>query len=261
MNPASDKDLCVTYFAPEPRTADHTAYKEKCDKSYKANSQRFELIERGLATYLIKDWNGRQCLTNTNGKFVVQAVCDENSNAQKWEFVPGANDSRYIKNVANGKVLDLEGNNLIQTDLNTESTNQRWAVTKESKALYNLSALGSYVSVQTTAPGTPQSIRHTNGVGQVALITTNSPELDRKSSTWKIVPGLYDKTCISFQSLNFPQQYLSARDVNVATRGTDASVGGLLPGEGTFCPRVGSTPDTMSFDWSGNQGYALQNVG
>lgn len=260
INPAADKNSCLTYLA-RARTANDTAYSAKCDLGNQINSQRFELIEKGIGVYAIRDWYARQCVTSTNETYVIQGKCDNNSSAQKWDFVPAGNGNRYIKNVANGKVLDINGKgDLIQTDLNTNVASQRWAVAKESQALYNLPSIGSYVSIQTTVAGSPLSIRHKNGVGQVASITNSSPEADRKSSTWKIVPGLYEPECISFQSLDFPQQYLSARDINVVTRGSEPSTGGLSPAEGSFCPRTGSLADSIGFDWSGNQGYALQNV-
>lgn len=253
INPAGDKNTCVSYLA-RARTADDTAYTSACDPKNET-PQRFEVIEQGGSVYMLRDWVSRQCLTNTNGKYVIQGKCDSSSAAQKWDFVPAANNSRNIKNVENGKVLDVIGINLVQADLNTESATQRWNVTKESKAIpaQALSQLNNFVSLQTTSA---RSAIHGSGdLGQTAVINQGSPEADRKASSWKIIPGLADNTCVSLQSVDYTWAYLgmdlSSTRVGIVDKSQATNA--------TWCLRTGTEAGSVNLDSLKNPNLSLRH--
>jgi hypothetical protein len=257
INPAGDKNTCVTYLA-RARTADDTAYTSACDPGNQTNPQRFEVIEQGGSVYMLRDWVSRQCLTNTNEKYVIQAKCDDTSAAQKWDFAPAANDSRYIKNVANGKVLDVVGVNLVQANLNTESATQRWTVAKESRAIpaQALNQMNSFVSLQTTQINPARSAIHGTGdLGMTAAISQNSTEADRKASSWKIVPGLADNTCVSLQSVDYTWAYLgmdgSSTRVGIVDKNQATNA--------TWCLRTGAEAGSVNLDALKNPNLSLRH--
>ncbi len=55
-------------------------------------------------------------------------------------------------------------------------------------------------------------VRHRDFLGE---ITTISSDLDKKDATFKIVSGLADSKCISFESINYPKYYLRHEDFRV----------------------------------------------
>ncbi|MDN5669353.1 MAG: AbfB domain-containing protein [Renibacterium salmoninarum] len=261
INPAGDKNTCVSYLA-RARTANDTAFTNACDPKNEI-PQRFEMVEQGNPSqgntvYMLRDWVSRQCLTNTNGKYVIQAKCDDTSAAQKWDITPAAKNSRNIKNVENGKVLDVVGVNLVQADLNTESATQRWSITKESKAIpaQALSQLNNFVSLQTSNITPARSAIHTNAdLADTAAITQNSSEAERKASSWKVVPGLADNTCVSLQSVDYTWAYLgmdiSSKRVGVVDKNQAANA--------TWCLRTGTDANTVTLDAMKNPNLSLRH--
>jgi len=72
-------------------------------------------------------------------------------------------------------------------------------------------------------------IRHANFLGE---ITPVSSELDRKDSTFRIVPGLADSYYVSFESVNYPGHYLRHQDFRLKLQKFDGSQ--LFRQEATF---------------------------
>jgi hypothetical protein len=77
-------------------------------------------------------------------------------------------------------------------------------------------------------------IRHLNGRGIVSPLYSARDDDD---ATFRVVPGLADSRCISFESANYPGYYLNDLDGQVFL---DAATSDLqFAEEATFCPRPG----------------------
>jgi hypothetical protein len=87
-------------------------------------------------------------------------------------------------------------------------------------------------------------IRHYQGRGIVAPVYS---ALDGDDATFRVVPGLADNRCISFESANYPGYYLNDDGGEVFL---DAAAPGLTFAEdATFCPRPGlADPYELSFE-------------
>ncbi|MFD9433387.1 AbfB domain-containing protein [Streptomyces sp. NPDC060002] len=95
-----------------------------------------------------------------------------------------------------------------------------------------------YRSLRVTTPGyTDRYLRHRDGAAFTEVVTAGSDALLKNDATWKIVPGLANGTCYSFESRNYPGQYLRHRDYRVykESGGTD-----LFRADATFCPVRGA---------------------
>ncbi|WP_405014703.1 AbfB domain-containing protein [Kitasatospora sp. NBC_01539] len=97
---------------------------------------------------------------------------------------------------------------------------------------------GGYKSLRvTTACCTTRYLRHYNGVANTDVVDANSSAVLKADATWKIVPGLADGSCYSFESRNFPGEYLRHRDSRVYR---EAGSGALYNADATFCARPGT---------------------
>lgn len=72
-------------------------------------------------------------------------------------------------------------------------------------------------------------IRHANFLGEITHIAS---ELDRRDSTFKMVPGLADSRYISFESVNYPGYYLRHQDFRLRLHQSDGSQ--LFRADATF---------------------------
>ncbi|MFF5158247.1 AbfB domain-containing protein [Streptomyces sp. NPDC000348] len=97
---------------------------------------------------------------------------------------------------------------------------------------------GQYASLRVTTPGhTDRYVRHQDGAVFTAVVGGGSDALLKNDATWRIVPGLADSTCSSFESRNYPGEYLRHRDHRVYKEGGS---GDLFRADATFCPVRGA---------------------
>ncbi|MFF8035521.1 MULTISPECIES: AbfB domain-containing protein [unclassified Streptomyces] len=97
---------------------------------------------------------------------------------------------------------------------------------------------GQYKSLRVTTPGyTDRYVRHQDGAAFTAVVGGGSDALLRNDATWRIVPGLADTTCYSFESRNYPGEYLRHRAYRVYKEGGS---GDLFRADATFCPVRGA---------------------
>lgn len=94
-------------------------------------------------------------------------------------------------------------------------------------------------SLRVTTPGhTTKYLRHQEGQLFTAVVDANSSDLLKNDATWKIVPGLAGTGCYSFESRNYPGQYLRHRDFRVYKEaGADSD---LFKADATFCAVQGN---------------------
>ncbi|MFF5565737.1 AbfB domain-containing protein [Streptomyces sp. NPDC012623] len=99
--------------------------------------------------------------------------------------------------------------------------------------------LEQYVSIRVTTPGhTDRYLRHYDGLGFTEVVNAGSTGLLKADATWKVKPGLANRLCYSFESRNYPGEYLRHRDFRVRRDASDNSA--LYKEDATWCPVRGS---------------------
>ena len=117
---------------------------------------------------------------------------------------------------------------------------------------------GSAVSLQaTTACCTDQSIRHRNGAAVISVIGGNSSGLDKQDATWVVRRGLAGGTCLSFESVNYPGEFLRHSYGRLYLQTADGS--SLFHADATFCPHPGANGKGSSFSSSNYPGSYVRH--
>lgn len=80
-------------------------------------------------------------------------------------------------------------------------------------------------------------IRHINFVGYTNSVNSGSSNMEKNDATFRIVPGLANGQCISFESKNFPGNFL--RHVNYRVQLQANQNSDLFRKDATFCPEPG----------------------
>ncbi|MET0496361.1 MAG: AbfB domain-containing protein, partial [Actinoplanes sp.] len=197
-----------------------------------------------------------------------------------YEWLPDVNalTNRYV--AITSKLVDLISSNGLSGSVYTEPTD----VEEELNGFYtydrqiqkmnfaavravNLRVLGAatgttlpvdkLASLRVTTPGyTDRYLRHTGGAGATAVINSGSSTTDKQDATWYVRPGLSNSACYSFESRNFPGQYLRHRAYRVYR---EANNGGTFNADATFCARSGLSGGGTSLEASNMAGYYLRH--
>jgi len=105
---------------------------------------------------------------------------------------------------------------------------------------------GSAISLRaTTACCTGDYLRHQNGGAVISAITSSSSALDKSDATWIVRRGLANNSCVSFESYNYPGDYLRHSNF-VLYRQPDVGTA-LFDSDATFCPQTGESGTGTSF--------------
>ncbi|MFE9888012.1 AbfB domain-containing protein [Streptomyces scopuliridis] len=98
---------------------------------------------------------------------------------------------------------------------------------------------GQYTSLRVTTPGhTNKYLRHYEQLVHTAVVDGGSDGLLKNDATWKVVTGLANSECYSFESRNYPGEYLRHRDFRVRRDANDGSA--LFRADATFCTVAGT---------------------
>ncbi|MEH1163881.1 AbfB domain-containing protein [Micromonospora sp. CPCC 205539] len=168
------------------------------------------------------------------------------------------------------EITDLEGelNGFVTYDRQVIKMDQA-RVRAVNTALINASkAIGSSTpvtlpvntrrSLQVTTPGyTNKYLRHQNSLAYTEVVDGASSALLKNDATYTIRPGLADGSCYSFESVNFPGQYLRHQDSRVRNSPNDGSA--LLRADATWCARVGLTGSAVSLESYNFRGKYLRH--
>lgn len=104
----------------------------------------------------------------------------------------------------------------------------------------------SEISLNATTPGyTADFIRHQNNTVVLSSITAASSALDRGDATFIVRPGLASSSCVSFESRNFPGDFLRHFNFQLFKQPMDGSA--AFRSDATFCPRTGANGHGASF--------------
>lgn len=102
---------------------------------------------------------------------------------------------------------------------------------------------GSEISVRaTTACCTSDYLRHQN---DNAVISPVSSTLDKNDATWIVRRGLASASCVSFESRNYPGDFLRHFNFQVYRQPMDGSA--AFRADATFCPVAGKSGQGTSF--------------
>ncbi|MEV1249944.1 alpha-L-arabinofuranosidase B [Nonomuraea sp. NPDC049750] len=99
---------------------------------------------------------------------------------------------------------------------------------------------GSSISLRATTPSyTDRYIRHQNDQVVTSVITSASSSLDKSDASWVVRSGLASGSCVSFESRNYPGDFLRHQNYQLYRQHNDGS--SLFAADATFCPQAGKS--------------------
>ncbi len=105
---------------------------------------------------------------------------------------------------------------------------------------------GSTISLRaTTACCTTRYIRHQNDGVVTSEISSGSSSLDKNDGSWIVRRGLANNSCVSFESRNYPGDFLRHFDYQLYRQPMDGSA--IFRADATFCPQAGKSGSGTSF--------------
>ncbi|WP_129312089.1 alpha-L-arabinofuranosidase B [Streptomyces sp. L2] len=105
---------------------------------------------------------------------------------------------------------------------------------------------GSEISLRaTTSCCTGDYVRHQNDAAVISPVTSGSSALDRNDATWIVRRGLADGSCVSFESRNYPGDFLRHFDFKLSRQPMDGTA--QFRADATFCPQSGKNGSGTSF--------------
>ena len=101
-------------------------------------------------------------------------------------------------------------------------------------------------------------VRHANALGYISAVGNRSNALTKNDATWRVVPGLANGNCVSFESRNYPGYYLRHENARIKLRrGENTS---LFRDTATFCPRAGlANSGATSFESFNYPGHYIRH--
>jgi hypothetical protein len=105
---------------------------------------------------------------------------------------------------------------------------------------------GSTISLRETAPGyTTRYLRHQNNNAVTSVISSTSTSVDKGDSSWIIRRGLANPSCVSFESRNYPGDFLRHFNFQLYRQPMDGTA--TFRADATFCPKTGKSGTGTSF--------------
>ena len=118
--------------------------------------------------------------------------------------------------------------------------------------------VGSRRSLQVTTPGhTDRYLRHMNSLAYTEVVNAGSSALLKNDATYTVRAGLAGSGCYSFESVNFPGQYLRHQASRVRNSPDDGSA--LMRADATWCARTGLTGGGVSLESYNFRGSYLRH--
>jgi hypothetical protein len=107
----------------------------------------------------------------------------------------------------------------------------------------------------TTAGFTDRYLRHRDGLARTDVINAGSVAADRLDATFIVRPGLAEPSCYSFESANFPGQYLRHAGYRLQKATDDGTV--VFDQDATFCaqPPLNGGAGSVSLESLNYPGY------
>ncbi|MBB5804990.1 hypothetical protein F4560_004758 [Saccharothrix ecbatanensis] len=109
----------------------------------------------------------------------------------------------------------------------------------------------------TTWGHTDRYLRHSNSLAYTEIVNANSGATLKADATYTVRRGLADSSCYSFESVNFPGQYLRHADSRVRNSSNDDTAG--FRADATFCARPGIGGTGVTFESINTPGSYLRH--
>jgi hypothetical protein len=93
-------------------------------------------------------------------------------------------------------------------------------------------------------------------VANTEVVDAGSNQTLKQDATFWVRPGLSNSGCYSFESRNFPGQYLRQRDLRIYK---EANAGGTFAADATFCTHPGLSGGGTSLESAARPGYYLRH--
>ncbi|WP_203693662.1 AbfB domain-containing protein [Catellatospora coxensis] len=154
--------------------------------------------------------------------------------------------TRFLRHHANQVWIASNGGTLPSDSAVNWAQDTTWRLTSAWwRSDANVTA-GSYQSLQATTPGfTDRYVRHQGYLGYTAQVTGGSSGTVKQDATFRIVAGLADNSCYSFESRNFPGYYLRHSDYRIRLDAYAATP--LYAADATFCAQPGNSGTGLSW--------------
>ncbi|MEV4344290.1 AbfB domain-containing protein [Actinoplanes sp. NPDC049596] len=201
----------------------------------------------------------------TSGKFAYEWLPDSNALTNRYVQIT----SRLV-DLANGNGLsgsvyteptdvEEELNGFYTYDRQVQKMDFARVRAVNQRVISGALSVNRLASLRVTTPGyTNRYLRHAAGAARTDAISTASSTTDRQDATFWVRPGLSNTACYSFESRNFPGQYLRHRSYRVYR---EADTGGTFAADATFCGRPGLSGAGTSLESANLPGYYLRHRG
>ncbi|WP_081859819.1 MULTISPECIES: AbfB domain-containing protein [unclassified Microbacterium] len=174
--------------------------------------RRWELIEITPTVFGLRNYaHHPMCAASSDaaGSGVVQAACATTDTRQQWTFADQPSGGVSIVNVASGKVLTAPTSTTLTLRAATGASVERWTYKNVTKMRSDVATIGSYVSLRTVVGGKSLTAVPAAAQASVGNVTASSPLAQRQAATFRVVQGLVDPQCYSFESVASPGKYLN----------------------------------------------------
>ncbi|MER6629711.1 alpha-L-arabinofuranosidase B [Streptomyces sp. NPDC000987] len=161
---------------------------------------------------------------------IILGIGGDNSNGSAGTFYEGVMTSGYPSDATE---------NAVQSNINSVG----YTASSTAGGL----TPGSKVSLRaTTSCCTTEYLKHNSADAYAAIstVTSSSASADKSAATWTVRAGLGDASCVSFESVDKPGQYLRHYDFRLRIDSNDGSA--LFRQDATFCPQAGHNGQGIS---------------
>lgn len=118
---------------------------------------------------------------------------------------------------------------------------------------------GTSYSFRTVTPGVNRYMRHFTSLGVTEVVDASSSEVLKKDASWKVVNGLADSSCLSFEAINQPGSFLRHQELRLRIDADDDSA--VFEADATFCPRKAlDSGSGLSLESKNNPGYYVRHI-
>ncbi|HEV8566134.1 MAG TPA: AbfB domain-containing protein [Actinoplanes sp.] len=204
----------------------------------------------------------------TSGKFAYEWQPDSNALTNRYVQITGNLTNLISMNGLSGSIYTQPTD--VEEELNGFYTYDRQVAKMDLNRVraVNLQVLGTangttlptgrLISLRVTTPNyTDRYLRHINGVAVTSVINAGSSTTDKQDATFWVRAGLSNSACYSFESRNFPGQYLRHRGFRVYMEANDG--GSTYNADATFCARPGLSGGGTSLEASNMVGYYMRH--
>jgi Alpha-L-arabinofuranosidase B (ABFB) domain/Glycosyl hydrolases family 2, sugar binding domain/Glycosyl hydrolases family 2 len=204
----------------------------------------------------------------TSGKFAYEWQPDSNALTNRYVQITSNLTNLIAMNGLSGSIYTQPTD--VEEELNGFYTYDRQVAKMDLNRVraVNLQVLGTangttlptgrLISLRVTTPNyTDRYLRHINGVAATSVINAGSSTPDKQDATFWVRPGLSNSACYSFESRDFPGQYLRHRAFRVYKEANDGGI--TYNADATFCARPGLSGGGTSLEASNMAGYYMRH--